>query len=628
MFAAPYSGFPYGGTTLAPAVPGSETEPTLTFEYEETPGVWVNIGAQLKKVSTKRGKRRAIDRVNAGTLIAIFENSDRSLDPENPTATIFPDQAIRLKAVWNSVTYPIFKGRIERIIQQYDPPRAANAVIECTDAVAELQSKIIASPWSATMRKYATRVWFRFDENTKTLMLDDSGHGRHGTLFNTSSNAPGLLTSDDNGAVRFDADSYAIIGPESFSINTAFGLHFLLDDMPLPASDAYLLYSDKFPRGLSIYMDTLGRLNVIYRNTITGATTAYSRSTISVHGIDYQIFINIEPGQPIKIYREDTDVTDYATDIGTGGVIATSDYYGIGFGTLAVLDEFFVTDYAIDSAMRLDLALARLGWGSMTITDRLDKVLTSIGWSTANLISDFTDEILRAVGRTDVSALEHLLSISESIEGYTFLDRSGLINFIGRTQRDSPPRSTSHFLFSDQPGETGYRQAGTYALDTALLTNRVTRFLRETDLTLATSVSAQDQASIEQYGLRNNTQVSSIESELLADLDEEYQLAAYRVAHFSEPLTSIDALSLSPRSDPTVMFPEVLSRELGDVVAFQRHPQNVGSIIERLMVVEGIEHDIAPKSWTTRYHIDSTNTLEFFLFDVTLWDDEGWRFSA
>ena len=604
------------------------TDPVLILEHETSPGVWEDISTRIRRISTKRGRRRAMDRLSAGTMIVTLENSDRAFDPFHAGTTIDGDQAIRLRATRNAVTEHIFNGRIERIIQQYDPPNAATAVVECVDGVAELERQTLASPWVATMKKYATRVWFRFGHNDGTIALDNSGHGRHGYLNGAPSDADGLLVSDDDGAVDFTT-GYAIIGPESFPIGTAFGIHLLLDNMPLPVgTPKYLLYSDKFPRGLSIYMDTSGRINVNYTNPATGIQTAFSRTTLSLHGIDYQLFINIEPGQPIKIYREDSDITDYATDVGTGGVITTADYYVIGGETGATIDELFVTDAVIPSATRLDLTLARMGWGAMLISTRLSKVLTSVGWSTANLISDYTDEVLRAVAISDASALEHIRILSESIEGNMFFNREGFIEFIGRTQRDSAPRSTPQAVFSDSGSGFGYRQAGIFALDTALLTNQVTRHIRATELTSEVDVIARDQASVDAHGLRDNTPVSTLDSELSASLDKEYQLAAYRVAHYKDPILSMDALVISPREDPDNLFPEVLGREIGDVVTVERHPQGIGVPIERNVIVEGIEHDIAPKSWTTRYHIDSRNALGFFLFDVTLWDADDWRFSA
>jgi hypothetical protein len=49
----------------------------------------------------------------------------------------------------------------------------------------------------------------------------------------------------------------------------------------------------------------------------------------------------------------------------------------------------------------------------------------------------------------------------------------------------------------------------------------------------------------------------------------------------------------------------------------RRRPQGVGSLIEYQTIIEGISHNISPKSWSTVYELSPAATTDSIILDNT-----------
>lgn len=603
-------------------------DPIPKIEIETFAGIWLDYSQWFRSAKTKRGRRRAIDKVNAGTMIASFANEARTFDPEHAGTLVRPGQRIRLTADYLGFNWPIWAGTVDRITQAYEPPRKATAVLECSDALATLDRTRLESTYEASMKPIVKRVWYRFGEGLGAAQaVDRSGNERHGFYGGTPAleTAPLMFVTDDT-AVKFSTGvnaDYVVMPAGTTPTTLPFSINFLIN-MPVPAAAfTPIMYSGRYPDGLTVWMDNLGRINV--RQMQGGVTVAYSRTSTAFSGNTYQLSIQFVAGLPIAIFdHTGTDWTDYASDIGVATAIPVLDAYVFGYTTGGTFDEFFVVDYAFTAAEMAEINFGGNGWFPDGFVNRLGRVLDSIGWPTADAIYMIDDETTFIIpGDLDgVSALEHIREVLDSIEGQLFIQADGKLRFLGRFQRDANGYATSRATFGDIPGELRYVGMDGYSLDTELVTNIVRRE------GFSTTTTAIDQPSIDKYGPRDNTPVAQVRSLLLDPLPLDYDLAKYRLAHFKEAIAIVGDLVIEPRGDPANLWSQVLQREISERITLRRRPQNVGAVIEKEMIIEGIEHTIAPKKWTVTWHIDAINALRFFTFDNTLWDSPDWRFGA
>lgn len=603
-------------------------DPVPKIEIETFAGIWLDYTPWFRSAKTKRGRRRSVDRVNAGTMIASFANETRNMDPEHAGSLVFPGQRIRLTADYLGFNWPIWQGWVDRIIQSYDPPRKSTAILQCSDALAVLDRTRLESTFEAVMKTITKRVWYRFGEGLgATVATDRSGNERHGAYGGTPTlEANPLMWITDDTAVQFSTGAngdYVLMPPQIFPAATPYSLQFLINMAAPAAAFTPILYSSRYPDGLTIWMDNLGRINV--RQMTNGAIVAYSRSTNAFSGNSYSLSIQFVAGQRIKIFdHTGTEDTHLASVIGTAQAISNGDYHIFGYTTGGTFDEFFVVDYAFTAAEHAEMNFGSNGWFPDSNTGRIDRVLDSIGWPSADSVFMMDDDPSWIVpgDLKGISALGHIQEVIDTVEGNIFVQSDGKLRILGRRQRDAQGYADSKATFGDAPGELRYVGMDGYTLDTELVTNIVRREGWNTTTT------AIDQPSIDKYGPRDNTPVSTVKSLLTDPMPFDYDLAKYRLAHFKEAIPMVDDLVISPRNDPANLWPQILQREISERITLRRRPQNVGSVIEKEMIIEGVEHDIAPKKWLVTWHIDAINALRFFTFDNTLWDSPDWRFTA
>lgn len=603
------------------------SDPVPKIEIETFGGLWLDYSDRFKAAKTKRGRRRAMEKVNAGTMFITLANEDRGVDPEHAGTLVFPGQRIRLTADYLGNNYPIWQGKIDRIIQAYNAPNSANAILECTDALAILEQTSMESTYEASQKPIVKRVWYRFGEaEGATVANDSSGNNRHAAYGGIPTlETPPLMLFDADTAVEFSTGAngdYVLMPPNILPAALPFSINFLIN-MPAGGVFVPIMYSNRYPNGLTIWMDNTGKINV--RIMTNGVVTAFSKTAAAFSGNTFQVSIQFRAGLPIAIFdHTGTDWTDYTTDIGTSVAVSGDDYHAFGYTTGGTFDEFFVVDYAFTAAEMNAINFGGNGWFPEGFTSRIARVLDSIGWSPTDAIYMIDDEVTEIIPAMldGVSALHHLREIMDSIEGHMFVQADGKLRFLGRFQKAAHDYALSRGTFGDIPGELRYVAMDGSSLDTELVTNIVHRE-GHSQTTVAT-----DPASIAKYGPRDNaTEISRVRS-LLLDPTTDYDLAQYRIAHYKEAIPVVDDLKLSPRTDPDNLWPQVLERELSERITLRRRPQNVGAVIEKEMIVEGIEHEIGPKKWIVTWHIDAINALRFFTFNNTLWDDPDWRFIA
>lgn len=159
---------------VAPEPPPNVPTPTLRvlidFEHDMSPATgpmpdptFVDVTDRLRAqpVSVARGRKRLMDRIEAGQLSLVFDDLDRALDPANSDSPFYPgvgpDRRIRLEAVlpWETDAFTmcssfvggddlvgggstfhylaLFDGLTDELTYAFPGARTATATVRCTD---------------------------------------------------------------------------------------------------------------------------------------------------------------------------------------------------------------------------------------------------------------------------------------------------------------------------------------------------------------------------------------------------------------------------------------------------------------------------------------------------------------
>jgi hypothetical protein len=99
---------------------------------------FLDITDRLMSASTTRGKSQALDRIDAGTINVILDNSDREFDPLNTNSFYFgqliPGREVRVSC--NG--YPVIYGFIDDLDIAYQPNNRSVVSIQSSDALKSL----------------------------------------------------------------------------------------------------------------------------------------------------------------------------------------------------------------------------------------------------------------------------------------------------------------------------------------------------------------------------------------------------------------------------------------------------------------------------------------------------------
>jgi hypothetical protein len=486
--------------------------------------------------------------------------------------------------------------------------------------------------------------WFRLDEPTDDAqavqyLSDRSGHGYIGVKVGLVHSVAGLLTDDPNGAMKSPNTVAAGIGIGDTITPLAlpWAIEFIFQapryDLGAPGFNTYADVIRPFAGPLDVQGQP-GTLDAWTRNAsdgfnvdqITFAVGPLGAPTSSVRGTSpvfnnqrHHIVVVADIGVPMKIYIDGN--LSVAAAAGNSQALTRQ---GIGFGVSAVettFDEIRIYEGLVPSAAQISMhnAIITAPWANDTPATRIGRVLDLIGWPAADRAISAVGSPLQATGLGG-TALDHLLLIEETELGAVYMNAAGALTYIGRDELITAPFTTSLGIFGDGAGEIGYTKLAGYRLSDDTVKNIIRR-QREG----GAEVVAEDAASKSAYGPKTDSSSGTQETTDAVSFDR----ANYKLAHLKDAKSYVASMELEPRGNAAVLFPLVLGTiGLHKRITVRRRPQNVGAMIEQDTSVQGIEHDLGPKKWTTRLYLDATPTQKYFLFDNTLWGSPDWRFSS
>lgn len=119
--------------------------------------IFYDVTDKVKSIATRRGKNRQLDEFDGGLANVVFDNNDRTFDPEYVNSPyygqIIPKRAIRIFSGGN----PVFQGVIDDWNLNYDPGGFSEAQAAASDAFTLFNTQTLPAG-TATAQKAGERV--------------------------------------------------------------------------------------------------------------------------------------------------------------------------------------------------------------------------------------------------------------------------------------------------------------------------------------------------------------------------------------------------------------------------------------------------------------------------------------
>lgn len=317
----------------------------------------------------------------------------------------------------------------------------------------------------------------------------------------------------------------------------------------------------------------------------------------------------IRPWRPIRIRAGWAGVT---YDIYRGYARDWVDSYDPNGPNVGVVCTVPCTDEWGSLARFKGLALAPIGAGD-TSGARVHRVLNNAGHTGARNIHSGNVTMLA----TDFSmdTVQELKLVAESEGGAIFVDKSGaVVSEHNYALIENSRSNTVQATYGDAPDELPIADARpSFAGD--LLVN-IAAFQRLGG-TVQTKTNETSRALYEDSRLPRTDLVCQDDTQVA-------NLADFYVRRFGEPEQRIAEIEILPRSRPDALFPQILRREVRDLIRVNRRPPGGFQIVGDSHIA-GIRHDITGDNWVTRFGLWSASVYQDVgRWGVGLWDSAKW----
>ncbi len=619
--------------------------PAITIEWlpNEGPaddtGVFSDITDYVQAASIRSGRAYELDRFDASTLTLQLVNTTRLFDPEWTSGTYYgnlvPMRQIRVTAVWNAVTYPIWRGYITdwgQSIQGAD--NLIYTTITARDALFYFEVQGLPSSWlELAIAKDRPEHWWRLDETTGT-QANDTGYTTSTSRFLYPGEYINAPTLNDVEVVPFDG------GRKGVTFDGTTQYVNVLPDASGAAADftleIWFIHSASLSGGGLEFLVTIGYTNgthtdirlydpgyVLASCTATGSIS--SALTTYNDGLPHQAVLR-RNGTTLDLFVDGAIV---GTDSSTGTTALPVDLFRIGaapIGNVAAPQDTYLFDGTISNcAFWIDnltdaqiLAHYNAGMLAYTGTDSgayLDALLTFKNWP-ATLRDIDTGTSLMGGYELPATMREAIQRIADTEAGQLYVGPDGYVVHRSRTAVWSETRSdTSQATFGDQWSAATLKYVAdgfSMPRDDALLRNPVNAS-RSGGIT-ATAV---DDTYTTKYGERTFAAPTAYDSSDNVMLDR----ANAFLQRYKELGTRLASMTIKPRKDATNLWPQALGRLIGDRITVSRKPLGTGNEISLPFIIEGIDHEFTPRSWSTTFHASPVDDTAYALFDEGLFDN-------
>jgi hypothetical protein len=609
-------------------------EAAFGYDPDDPSPVWTNITTYVRGFSTRRGRKREIDRVTAGTCTILLDNRDRRFEAGYTGgaygADVVPMVPIRIRVTRNAVTYPIFYGFADEWVPSLDAKNPTDAVVllRATDAF-----KVLAftpapdSVWAYEVQQDTPHGWWRFDETAGATMLDRSGNGYNGTYLSgvEASSVRSLNHYSSSTALAFNGTTHrARITTPPARVTPPLTVEILFTaPTPLPAT-LYLTLARQ-GSGVSHYLSSGGAgTGQAWALRITPATDAApGRLTAEYGGAAANPRHSSAPLQPGSRYHAMWTTTTTGSN-GTLYVNGTNTLTsGGGNANLGPVDGIMVAGLTapgtpleglwqgiIDEVVVYadDLSSSRVTahwnainapWDGDNTGMRVGRCLDLCGWPAGMRDIDAGMNNLGPVTLDGRSIIDLLWEAVEFEAGNLYVARDGDITFVDRSAPYTDTTATVSQATYSYTGANSKSSGVSFDYSDELLVNHAKVTTRD-----GAVYEAEDATSIGSYFRRTKTR--SVPQTLHAQ-----SLADWIVLTQKDPRRRITSLKI-PTVRDTTTFDQTVGLELGYRVTVTLDPPGTGTITEPV-ITEGIDHDVTVNSWSTTLWCSPVPVVDVFV---------------
>jgi hypothetical protein len=611
--------------------------------------IWTDVSSYVRSVQTNRGRSSELDEFVTGTANVVLSNGNRYFDPENQEGPYFgkltPGRPIRISATYSALTKDIFFGFIDEWQQDYNYIFDSVANISASDAFKVLNGLTLDSYWNYTTSQVSPVFWLNLSEQTGSPVALDSG--TKAINFNwvdldgnpsAIRSAASLLPDSNEGVADFDATNGCISRASNFvllsgsptQVDVTLELAFSTNTI---ANDDYgMVRIGQNETVIGVGLDVTDEVGTIkvWQGTIGGFFTVYTwTSTVQVNdGLLHHIMVPLRGLAYSPIRPPKVDGVDMIQSGGTNtytapfdGINATvglpmtqldgnnfPEPFSGSMGPIVLHSKTFTNAEMID---RYKIATGNYFAGQLS-SSRISTLLDMASWmSDARDIGTGNSSVqaIQTNGKTLLSALKE---VEAAEQGRLFIDPSGKVKFISRQAINTTTiYNTSQALFSDfeneDVGQLPYADIQ-LAYNDRLIVNRVTASKEN-----GSSFTANDLVSQGEYFIRDkNIDNLIVESESFVS-----SLAIAQVSTYAQPETRVESLVVNPRTNPALMYPVILTNDIGTRFTVSRYPQDTGLPIVKSLILEGVGHSITADTWITQYSFSPVPPDYFVLNSAT-----------
>jgi hypothetical protein len=231
---------------------------------------------------------------------------------------------------------------------------------------------------------------------------------------------------------------------------------------------------------------------------------------------------------------------------------------------------------------------------------RLNRILDTVFWPNDLRLIEIGDSTLQetTLEGTVLSEMVHAVD-SELGEGY--MDSSGRFVFRNRNAILEDERSTvPQAIFGDNhlnPQELPWEELN-HTTGVQQMVNKVSIGRAGGEVQVV-----EDTASIAKFLLATHNR-----EDLLLETDgEALAYANWILALGSKPEMRFVSMTINVLKDPWRLFPQVLERQIGDMIQIIRRPPGGGDPIVQNVIIRGISHDVAQVHWRTTWHFQAAD---------------------
>lgn len=584
-------------------------------------GTWIDVSSYLQAATIRRGSSRVespIIRYEAGTCLLTLDNSDRRFDPTNLTGPYTIPSGTPGSGVQQAVSNrtQVFGHGFTVAVASLDPEVAEATLVDSTATTSTSTSfnaskpaglavghHLIAfqtgdwgpassmgtpsrgAPWiflgSLDEGDYAlhTKVWWKV-ATASDISAANYGFTQAGdsdgvvviAAIQDGTGTPTLASARNNGTAFFDTPSVVPSGDADYElryVGGAGGDPGAAWDWSIGAPD----YTEAEDVQTSRYFVT----GSMAHKTLSGLVVE-SGGTL------------VKPMRPVRV-RAIWDGTTY--DLFRGYVDSWDiEWNGPNLSTVSV---------PCTDAFKIFANYDRVGSGtspSESTGTRIGRILDSVGWPSADRQIATGDVTLQAVTPgNDGNALDELMDAVDTEVGELYMAPDGKVFFRQRSGVTSDTRSnTSNATFGDSGTELRYSNL-TFSNDDTQMANRV----------IVTRVGGVTQQA-DDVASQNDFLVRTFESSdlLLTSDAAALNYAQYVLSLSAQPELRFETLEIMPQRDETNLFPQALNRIIGDRITVRRRPPGGGTLIEQEALIRGVEHEMTPGKWVTRWTLQSS----------------------